>query len=196
MQCCSLWCNTFRHQFTSTLLQLYSFAKLHMERFKYFHLQYMTNFINLHLAQHFLSSSPKQRWFVMNIYRAAKRKKIHRHHRQIWSPTETVLVISETNFFICFIKKQLFSSLGDIDIKTLWVQRGGGEGDIWRNVVSPGPAMKIRSFSTLFETNNCFRLWFLALIKPRLAWSLRVSQTRNKSCHSRIAICQRLHYRR
>ena len=30
--------------------------------------------------------------------------------------------------------------------------KGGGEGDIWRNVVSPGPAMKIRSFSTLFET--------------------------------------------
>lgn len=83
MQCCSLWCNTIRHQFTSTLLQLNSFTKLHMERFKYFHLQYMTNFINLHLAQHFLSSSPKQRWFVMNIYRAAKRKKIHRHHRQI-----------------------------------------------------------------------------------------------------------------
>ena len=128
MQCCSLWCNTFRHQFTSTLLQLYSFTKLHKERFKYIHLQYMTNFINLHLAQHFLSSSPKQRWFVMNIYRAAKRKKIHRHHRQIWSPTETVLVIRETNFFICFIKKQLFSSLGDIDIKTLWVRRGVGKG--------------------------------------------------------------------
>ena len=32
------------------------------------------------------------------------------------------------DFFICFIKKQLFSSLGDMESKTLWVRRGLGEG--------------------------------------------------------------------